>query len=68
VRCPLLAIRGALSDTFSAESASRLKRVVADYELATIPDSGHFVPMEKPQACANAISDFIHRKFVGSAQ
>ena len=68
VRCPLLAIRGGLSDTFSAESASRLKRVVADYELVTIPDSGHFVPMEKPQACADAIADFIHRRLAGSVQ
>ena len=66
--CPVLAIRGELSDTFSAESALRLKRVVADYELVTIPDSGHFVPMEKPQACADAIADFIHRRLARSAQ
>ncbi len=65
--CPVLAIRGELSDTFLAESALRLKRIVADYELVTISDSGHFVPMEKPQACADAISDFIHRKLPAAA-
>ncbi len=66
--CPVLALRGELSDTFLAEPAIRLKRVVADYELVTITDSGHFVPMEKPQACADAISDFIHRKITDAVQ
>jgi pimeloyl-ACP methyl ester carboxylesterase len=60
--CPVLAIRGEHSDVFAAESAERLKRVIADYELETLPDSGHFVPMEKPQECAWIISDFIRRK------
>ena len=63
--CPVLAVRGELSDTFAADSARRLQRVVADYELVTIPHSGHFVPMEKPQECADAITDFFHRRFAG---
>jgi pimeloyl-ACP methyl ester carboxylesterase len=63
ISCPVLAVRGELSDTFWADSAERLKRVMADYELVTIPDSGHFVPMEKPRDCAQAISNFITRKF-----
>jgi pimeloyl-ACP methyl ester carboxylesterase len=45
-----------------ADAAERLKGRISDYELKTIPDSGHFIPMEKPQACADAISDFVHRK------
>jgi pimeloyl-ACP methyl ester carboxylesterase len=39
-----------------------LKRILGDYELATIPDAGHFVPMGKPQACARVIQDFIQRR------
>jgi pimeloyl-ACP methyl ester carboxylesterase len=68
IACPVLAIRGELSDTFLADSAERLKNVIADYECVTIPDSGHFVPMEKPQECAEAISDFVHRKILRSTQ
>lgn len=64
ISCPVLAIRGELSDTFMAEPAERLKNVISDYELATIPDSGHFVPMEQPQKCAQIISNFIHRKII----
>jgi pimeloyl-ACP methyl ester carboxylesterase len=62
ISCPVLALRGELSDTFFADAADRLKGRISDYELKTIPDSGHFIPMEKPQACADAISDFVHRK------
>jgi pimeloyl-ACP methyl ester carboxylesterase len=62
IRCPVLAIRGEHSEVFTADSAGRLKHIISDYELATIPDSGHFVPMGKPQKCARVISEFIHRK------
>jgi pimeloyl-ACP methyl ester carboxylesterase len=59
---PVLALRGELSNTFFADAAERLKSRISDFELKTIPDSGHFIPMEKPHACADAISDFVHRK------
>jgi pimeloyl-ACP methyl ester carboxylesterase len=59
ISCPVLAIRGEFSDAFTADSAQRLKRVIPDYRLITIPNSGHFVPMEKSQACAEAIGEFI---------
>ncbi len=62
ISCPVLAIRGELSDTFLVDPAERLKDRISDYELKTIPDSGHFIPMEKPQACADAISDCVLRK------
>ena len=62
ISCPVLAIRGELSDIFFADAAERLKNIIADYELQTIPHSGHFPPMEKPQESANLILDFIGRK------
>ena len=62
IRCPMLAIRGELSDIFFADVAERLKDLVADYELQTIPHSGHFPPMEKPRESARLILDFIGRK------
>ena len=60
ISCPVLAIRGAQSDTFRIDAAERLKRRIADYEFASIADAGHFVPMGKPQECARVITDFIH--------
>jgi pimeloyl-ACP methyl ester carboxylesterase len=55
-------IRGEHSDVLTADSAERLKRTIVDCELITIPDSGHFVPMENPQECARVIKEFIKRK------
>jgi pimeloyl-ACP methyl ester carboxylesterase len=66
ISCPVLALRGEFSDTFFADAAERLKGRISNYELKTIPNSGHFIPMEKPQACADAISDFVHRKLGSS--
>jgi len=62
IKCPVLAIRGELSDTFFADAAQRLGGIIADYELQTIQHSGHFPTMEKPQECARLILDFIGRK------
>jgi pimeloyl-ACP methyl ester carboxylesterase len=62
IKCPVLAIRGLLSDVFFADAAQRLGDIIADYELQTVPDTGHFPPMEKPQESANLILDFVHRK------
>ena len=61
VSCPVLAIRGELSDTFRVDAAERLKRKIANCELETIANAGHFVPMGKPKECARAITDFIKR-------
>ncbi len=62
ISCPVLAIRGEHSDAFTADAAERLKSLIDDYKLETIPESGHFVPMEKPEACARVIADFLHQK------
>ncbi len=62
IRCPVLAIRGELSDTFVVDAAQRLTNSIADYELQTVSRSGHFPPMEKPRQSAHLILDFIHRR------
>ena len=66
IKCPMLAIRGELSDIFFADAAKRLKNLITDYELQTLPRSGHFPPMEKPQESAELILDFIKRKIKSS--
>lgn len=62
ISCPVLAIRGAKSETFKLDAAKRLKRRIADFELATIADAGHFLPMGKPEACAQVIVEFVKKR------
>lgn len=61
VQCPVLAVRGERSDTFLPLAATRLSREVRNCEVITIPDAGHFVPMEQPEVCAKAVLDFAAR-------
>jgi pimeloyl-ACP methyl ester carboxylesterase len=62
IRCPVLAVRGELSDIFAADVAQQLKNSIADYELQTVPRTGHFPSMEKPKECAHLILDFVTRR------
>lgn len=64
ISCPVLVIRGEESDTFVPEAAERLKAVVSRLEVVTVSKAGHFVPMERPEECAAAISDFINKNHV----
>jgi pimeloyl-ACP methyl ester carboxylesterase len=68
ISCPVLAIRGEHSDTFLVDAAESLKRKIADCELVTIADAGHFAPMGKPEECVRVIAEFTHRKLAGPAK
>ncbi len=59
IRCPVLALRGARSDTFWPDAAWRLQRTIPDCQAQTVPDASHFIPMEKPGDCARRILDFL---------
>ncbi len=59
IGCPVLAIRGAESDVFSADAAKRLEASVAGCRVVTLAGTGHFPPMEKPAECAEAIRAFL---------
>jgi pimeloyl-ACP methyl ester carboxylesterase len=61
ITCPVLVIRGEQSDVLTVDSTRRLKSIIVDCEIRTIPATGHFVSMEKPQECAQLIADFIPR-------
>jgi len=62
VTCPTLLIRGEASDTLGPRTARRLCRSVPDCRLVIIPGTGHFPPMEQPEACAEFIADFVDRR------
>jgi len=58
-RTPMLAIRGAHSDTVSTQSWMRWQRLQPQARFVEIADAGHLVPMERPQAISNAIAEFF---------
>ncbi len=62
ITCPVLAIRGQHSDVFTADSARRLAKLIPGSEVVTIAEAGHFVPMGKPEECAQVITDFLKRR------
>jgi pimeloyl-ACP methyl ester carboxylesterase len=61
IRCPVLILRGEHSDTLPAESARRLARIDPHFHTRTVPGTGHFLTMEKPEACAGIILDYVGR-------
>jgi pimeloyl-ACP methyl ester carboxylesterase len=65
IACPVLVVRGEASETFSRQAAGRIEAVRPEFELREIPRSGHFVPMEQPQACARVILEFLRNKMAG---
>jgi pimeloyl-ACP methyl ester carboxylesterase len=60
ITCPVLVIRGEHSDVLTDAAARRLRRVITDCRQKTLPDCGHFIPMENPGACAGEILQFLH--------
>jgi pimeloyl-ACP methyl ester carboxylesterase len=58
IQCPTLAIRGEHSDTFFPDAARKLGRLIRNYQLETIANAGHFVPMEQPETCAALILEY----------
>ena len=60
-RMPILLIRGATSDTFSAASAARLKRVLPEITYVEVPGHGHLFPQSAPNETRKLIQDFIGR-------
>ncbi len=56
---PVLLIRGAQSPGLGGREAAEALRRLPDGRLLTIPQAGHFVPMERPEAVMTAIADFL---------
>jgi pimeloyl-ACP methyl ester carboxylesterase len=56
---PTLVLYGAQSAVFVARMAARWRRVRPDIGLQSIANSGHLLPMEQPQAVAEAIVRFF---------
>lgn len=55
VRCPVLLVAGADSDSHPAAFMGVIHRRFAGARLEVVPGAGHFVPMEQPQAVAGLL-------------
>ena len=59
VEVPTLVIWGMLDKALLPVQLEGLDALVADLSIARIPDAGHFVPWEKPEAVAAALRPFL---------
>jgi len=59
IACPSLVVRGAASDVLAADVADRMvEEVLANGQLAVVPQSGHSVMTDNPEGFAKAVSSF----------
>lgn len=66
VKLPTLFIRGASSDTFLGAAARRIGRELERATVLELPETTHFLAMEKPERVAEMILDW-HRKVAEGA-
>ena len=59
IQQPVLVVYGGRSDTFQKKSARQLQKALPRARFICFEENGHFVPMEKPGAVAQAILDFV---------
>ncbi len=56
---PTLLVRGELSDILSKSVAERMVETIPDCRLVEVAGSGHPVPLDKPDAFAACVSEFL---------
>jgi pimeloyl-ACP methyl ester carboxylesterase len=59
VTIPTLLVRGGESDVLSAEVAQRCVQEMPSARLVTIPNAGHSVPGDNPDAFTDAVASFL---------
>ncbi|TKB56198.1 alpha/beta fold hydrolase [Ferrimonas aestuarii] len=59
LKVPTLCLRGAKSQTLTKAAFERLGRLSAHATLIELDDCGHLLPMERPQAVADTINDWL---------
>lgn len=56
---PLLIVRGEHTDTFQEKTAQQMKKHLPELQITTVPETGHLLPLEKPQTIARIILDYL---------
>jgi pimeloyl-ACP methyl ester carboxylesterase len=59
VRCPTLVVAGAADRMTPAREAARLAETIKDVQLVTLPDCGHMMMVEQPEATLDALVGFL---------
>jgi len=59
IACPTLVVRGIESDVLSPQIAKRMLETLPDGRLVEIPDAGHTVPGDQPEAFLKAVRSFL---------
>ena len=59
IDCPVLVLRGALTDDPLFVVAERTAQRIPQGSLVTVPDTGHFLAMEKPEEVAAIIGEYF---------
>ncbi len=59
IRCPTLILVGALDLICGPTQGQLIADNLPGAELVVVPDCGHFIPAEAPEAFRHAIVDFI---------
>jgi pimeloyl-ACP methyl ester carboxylesterase len=59
---PTLALFGADDQLISPETGRELRRQLPSCNLAFVYDAGHAIELERPEACTEAVADFLERR------
>jgi esterase len=59
IECPMLLIRGELSEVMQHSAAREMERAIPNARLIEIPDSGHAPHLENPRPFSAAVLDFL---------
>lgn len=59
IKAPTLLIRGEISDVLDPEVAERMVADIPDCKFATVPGSGHSIPLERPKGFLEAVRTFL---------
>ncbi len=65
VKCPLVVLRGSRGSTCPVGSGQRIVRMQGHAVVSEIPGTSHFIPMERPYALRDRISEFLARDVEG---
>lgn len=59
LRCPMLVVRGALSDILMRDMCEKMVKLVPGSRWIEVPDAGHMVLEDNPAACTAAMLEFL---------
>ena len=59
IPCPVLVLRGELSDTLAQKTLERIALKLPRCEAVTVPSAGHLLPLEMPEHLAAIVLDFL---------